>query len=140
MLLRKVAEANEFIRINAFDALLTLALKYHEMSLSQFSGIVASSNSVATRLAISKILGRTFREQYLTQDSFIILRTLLHDKDAEVRQESRLAVESLQRYNPEVAKELLIKYFPEGEQLNLALEIIEHGNQEFISPRKLRKK
>jgi 3-methyladenine DNA glycosylase AlkD len=106
LLLRKAAEASEFIRINAFDALVTLGLKYPQLSVACYKSILLTNNQATARLAISKVLGSIFEEGFASQDCFVVLKGLLADKDSEVRQAAREAVEQLCKHNSE-AEELV---------------------------------
>ena len=61
------------------------------------------------------------------------------DKDADVRQATRQAVQILANENPQ-AEKLIKKWIPaKGDEQRVCLEIINNGNKELISPKKLRK-
>lgn len=114
LLLRKAAEASEFIRINAFDALVTLGLKYQQSTVACYKSMLQTNNQATARLAMGKVLGSIFEGGFASQDCFVVLKGLLSDKDSEVKQAAREAVEQLCKNNLE-AEELVQNWMPEGD-------------------------
>jgi hypothetical protein len=72
-----------------------------------------NSGSVGSRLAIARCVADVTSGGYASQSLMRVIQNQLQDKDADVRQEARLAIDNLARNNQQ-AEELVTKWIQKG--------------------------